>query len=170
MANNNNFKPQNILTADEWKLVSLLIELLEPFYIVTQQCSKNNALLSSVIPHAAVLKKFYNHKANITSSESSFTTLQSLAESIEEAFERRLYSTNNSTRINLLDNNLFLLSTVIDPRYKLKFFPENLINKVKRLLKSEVKSHSCRETRQSVEEPPKKPKAKLSKDDVPTNF
>ena len=170
VANNNNFKPQNILTADEWKLVSLLIELLEPFYIVTQQCSKNNALLSSVIPHAAVLKKFYNHKANITSSESSFTTLQSLAESIEEAFERRLYSTNNSTRINLLDNNLFLLSTVIDPRYKLKFFPENLINKVKRLLKSEVKSHSCRETRQSVEEPPKKPKAKLSKDDVPTNF
>ena len=65
---------------------------------------------------------------------------------------------------------MFLLSTVIDPRYKLKFFPENLINKVKRLLKSEVKSHSCRETRQSVEEPPKKPKAKLSKDDVPTNF
>ena len=61
VANNNNFKPQNILTADEWKLVSLLIELLKPFYIVTQQCSKNNALLSSVIPHAAVLKKFYNH-------------------------------------------------------------------------------------------------------------
>ena len=109
VANNNNFKPQNILTADEWKLVSLLIELLEPFYIVTQQCSKTNALLSSLITHAAVLKKFYNHKANITSSESSFTTLQSLAESIEEAFERRLCSTNNSTRINLLDNNLFLL-------------------------------------------------------------
>ena len=65
---------------------------------------------------------------------------------------------------------MFLLSTVIDPRYKLKFFPENLINKVKRLLKSEVKSHSCRKTRQSVEEPPKKHKAKLSKDNVSTNF
>ena len=119
VANNNNFKPQNILTADEWKLVSLLIELLEPFYIVTQQCSKNNALLSSVIPHAAVLKKFYNHKANITSSESSFTTLQSLAESIEDAFEGRLYSTNNSSRIDLYDFNLFLLTTAFDPRYQL---------------------------------------------------
>ena len=55
---NNKFKPENILTADEWKLVSLLNELLKPFYIVTQQCSKNNTLLSSVILHKAVLKKF----------------------------------------------------------------------------------------------------------------
>ena len=53
---NNKFKPENILTADEWKLVSVFNELLEPFYIVTQQCSKNNALLSKAIPHAAVLK------------------------------------------------------------------------------------------------------------------
>ena len=58
MANNNNFKPENILTADEWKLVSLLIEVLKPFYIVMQQCSKNNALLLSVIPHATALKRF----------------------------------------------------------------------------------------------------------------
>ena len=34
---NNKFKPENILTADEWKLVSVFNELLEPFYIVTQQ-------------------------------------------------------------------------------------------------------------------------------------
>ena len=40
VANNKNFKPKNIHTADELKLVSLLIELLEPFYVVTQQCSK----------------------------------------------------------------------------------------------------------------------------------
>ena len=83
--------------------LSHLIELLEPFYIVTQQCCKNNALLSSVNPHAAALKRFFNYKTNSTSSESSFTTLESLAESIEEAFERRLYSTNNSSRINLLN-------------------------------------------------------------------
>ena len=51
----NKFKPEHILTADEWKLSSILNELLEPFYIVTQQCSKNNALLSSVNPHAEVL-------------------------------------------------------------------------------------------------------------------
>ena len=93
--------------------------------------------------------------------------------SIEEAFERRLYSTNDSLRINLHDNNLFLLTAAIDPKYKLNFFPKNLKNKVKRLLKSEVKNHSCRETCQSVEVslvPPEKPKAQLPKDDVPTFF
>ena len=36
---NNKFKTKNILTADEWKLVSLHNELLEPFYIVPEQCS-----------------------------------------------------------------------------------------------------------------------------------
>ena len=34
---NNKFKPDNILTANEWKLVSILNELFEPFYTVTQQ-------------------------------------------------------------------------------------------------------------------------------------
>jgi len=101
---------------------SLLTKLLEPFYIVTQQCCKNNALLSSVIPHAAALKRVFNHKANSTSSKSSFTTLESVAESIEEAFKKRLYSTNNSSRIYIHNNNLFLVTTAIDLRYNHKFF------------------------------------------------
>ena len=87
MANNKNFKPENILTAGEWKLVCLLVKLLEPFYIVKQQCSKNKTLLFSVIRHAAALKRLFNHKTNSNSSESSFTTFESLAESTEEAFE-----------------------------------------------------------------------------------
>ena len=169
---NNNFKPENVLTADEWKLVSLLNELLEPFYIVTQKCSKNNALLSSVIPHAAVLKKFFNHKANSPPGpdQSSSTTL---AENIEEAFERRFYTTNNSSRINLHDNDLFLLTTAVDPRYRLDFFSDNLRQKVVRILKSQVKNHSCRETGQSGQVPLiplNKPKAQIPTNDVPKNF
>ena len=46
---NNKFKPENILTADEWKRVSLLNELLEAFNIATQKCSKTKALLSRAI-------------------------------------------------------------------------------------------------------------------------
>ena len=68
---------------------------------------------------------------------------------------------------------MFLLTTGIDLSYKLNFFPENLKNKVKRLLKSEVKNHSCRETCKSVEVSlvlPEKPKAQLPKDVVPTIF
>ena len=49
------------------------------------QCSKNNALLSGVIPRAAVLKKFFNHKANSPPGrdQSSSTTLE---ENIENTF------------------------------------------------------------------------------------
>ena len=68
---------------------------------------------------------------------------------------------------------MILLTTAIDPRYKLNFFPENLKNKVKRLLKSEVKNHSCRETCKSVEVslvPPEKLKDQLPNDNVPQTF
>ena len=67
---------------------------------------------------------------------------------------------------------MFFLTTIIDPRYELSFFPKILKTKVKRLLKSEVKNHSCRETCKSVEVSlvlPEKPKAQLPKDVVPTN-
>ena len=82
-------------------IVSLLNELLEPFYIVTQQCSKNNALLSSVISHAAVLKQSLKHKAYGPQGQSSSTALATLAENIKKASERRFYTINDSTRINL---------------------------------------------------------------------
>ena len=84
-------KPENILTADEWKLVSLLNELLEPFYTVTQKCSESKTLLSSVIPHAAVLKKKFYHKAHSPPGQSSSTTLATLAENTKEALKRTYY-------------------------------------------------------------------------------
>ena len=68
---------------------------------------------------------------------------------------------------------MFLFTTGIVLSYKLNFFPENLKNKVKRLLKSEVKNHSCRENCQSVEVSlvtSKKHKAQLPKENIPTNF
>ena len=74
-ANNNKFKPENILTADKWKVVSLLIELLKPIYIVTRQCSKNNASLSSVIRRAAALKRFFYRKTNSNLIESLWKAL-----------------------------------------------------------------------------------------------
>ena len=58
-----------------------------------QQCSKNNALLSSVIQHAAVLKKVFNPKAYSPPGQSSFTTLAILAECIKKAFKRSFHTT-----------------------------------------------------------------------------
>ena len=81
--------------------------------------------MSSVILHAAVLKKFFNHKTNSPPGKSSYITLATLAENIE-AFERRFYTTNNRTQINLHENDLFLLTKAFDARYQLDFLPANL--------------------------------------------
>ena len=53
--------------------------------------------MSSAIPDTTVLKKYFNHKANTPPEKCSSTNLATLAENIEKAFERRLYTTNNST-------------------------------------------------------------------------
>ena len=95
-----------------------------------------------------------------------------MAENIEETFERMFFTTNNSTRINLHDNNFFILTTAVDPRYRLDFFPANLKLKVLRLLKWQVKNHCCRETGQSGQVPlvpPKKRKAQIPTN-APKNF
>ena len=65
-------------------------------------------MLSSEISHAEVLKKFFNHKANSPAlGQSSSTTLTTLAENIEKVLERRFYTTKNSTRVYLHDNEYF---------------------------------------------------------------
>ena len=75
-----------------------------------------------MIPHAAVMKKFFSHKANSPQGESKSTTLATLAENIEEVFERRFYTTINNTRKTFIitifyyAQQLFTLST-----YRLDF-------------------------------------------------
>ena len=62
---NNKFKPKNVLTAYEWKLVSFLNKLLKPFFVVAQQFSKKKKRIAvKCNTYAAVLRKFFNHKAN----------------------------------------------------------------------------------------------------------
>ena len=53
-----------------------------------------------------------------------------MAENIEEGFGRRFYTINDSTRINLHENDSFLITTDVDPQYRLHFFLANLKQKV----------------------------------------
>ena len=63
VANYKNDQDSNI-TPEEWQLVNDIILLLKPFFFVKKECSKNNALLSSVITHAKSLTKFVNFYGN----------------------------------------------------------------------------------------------------------
>ena len=50
------------------------------------------------------------------------TTIATLAQNIKEAFKRKFYTTNNSTRLNFYDNDLFLFTSSVNPQYRLDFF------------------------------------------------
>ena len=63
-----------------------------------------------------------------------------LTGNLEEAFERSFYATNNSSHLKLHDNSLLLVTTVVDPRNRLYFFPPNLKQEIERLLKLKLKS------------------------------
>ena len=52
-----------INTQKEWQLVCQVLKLFEPFQLVTEDCSKNHDLLSSIIPHAQALRNFISHQA-----------------------------------------------------------------------------------------------------------
>ena len=60
---------------------------------VTNECSKNNALLSSVIPHTKSLTKFVNFNEN---SKEVSNVYKTLAKNIEEVCERKFYTNNNN--------------------------------------------------------------------------
>ena len=74
---------------------------------------------------------------------------------MEEACENRLYST--SSDLNLYDNTLLLITTAVDPRYRLSVFPFELKEKVKTLLHMEVKKHSRCEANQRCDSPTHQP-------------
>ena len=95
-----------------------------------------------------------------------------MAETIEEACERT-YTTNNSSRLNLNDNSWLLVTTAVDPRYRLSVFPPSLKSKVDSLLELEVRRHSCRDTGQSDDSlivPPKNPKPQSPTNIDPKSF
>ena len=71
------------------------------------------------------------------------------------------------------DNKLLLVTTAVDPRYRLSAFPSYLKNNVKELLKLEVKKHICFKADQSSDSPtlpPEKPKSQPSANFDPKKF
>ena len=103
----------------------------------------------------------------------SFTILATSAENIEKAFKRRFYATNNSTQKTFIIVTCFYSQKLLIHSNYLTFSLLIFKQKVVRLLKSQVKNHSCRESSQSGQVslgPPNKPKAQLPKNDVPKNF
>lgn len=103
--NDSDIKP---LLPEEWKLIESCIQLLSPFEEATRELSSSHALISSAIPIIQLLENkvdnclrspdFYQIRPAVTTLKKELSTMFS----------------------HLVENNLYVIATYLDPRYKHK--------------------------------------------------
>lgn len=115
-----------ILSSYEWNLVEKLLHILQPFYEITKQVSSEMSCLSDVIPHVIALERYLLKPGNDSG-------IQTTKKSFQNALKKRLLSQDN---LNILEEKNYVLSTALDPRYKLKYMKEERKTVEKWLLES----------------------------------
>ncbi|GBP64730.1 Zinc finger BED domain-containing protein 4 [Eumeta japonica] len=109
-ASTNNKIPQ--LTSEEWMLIDKVITLLRPFEEVTKELSAADVSVPSLIPLIATLERILN----------DFDSTDELIGDTTAVLKQELFN-----KFSFLENEvLFITTTFIDPRYKVKFFKNTL--------------------------------------------
>ena len=116
---------QNVITAYikiNWEEVDTLIEILKPFYEMTQRLQKDSSILSEIIPLSSGTKSQL--------ADQAFPAM----ESTREAFLQSL-----SLRFEQYENIEFCsFATALDPRYKLHIFGEEKRIAIREALKMKI--------------------------------
>ncbi|GBP47788.1 Zinc finger BED domain-containing protein 4 [Eumeta japonica] len=104
----------------EWKIIECCLEVLKPFEEATCEMSSSQALISSVIPIIQMLlKKLDDYLTKPRESDAIRLAVSDLKSQFSAKFS------------SLEDNNLYAMSTYLDPRYKHKFFKPVTEEKIK---------------------------------------
>ncbi|XP_072929650.1 zinc finger BED domain-containing protein 4-like [Epargyreus clarus] len=116
-ANDNNI---DSILPEEWKIIECCLEVLKPFEEATREMSSSQALISSVIPIIQMLlKKLDDYLIKPRESDAIRLAVSNLKSQFSAKFS------------SLEDNNLYAISTYLDPRYKYKFFKPVTEEKIK---------------------------------------
>ncbi|XP_063930361.1 zinc finger BED domain-containing protein 4-like [Zophobas morio] len=96
---------------EDWKIIECCVDLLKPFEEATRELSNSHTLISSVIPIIKMLgKKLDDYLTRPQDSDPIRVAVTTL-------------KTEVSAKFSLLEeNNLYVIATYLDPRYKHKFF------------------------------------------------
>jgi hypothetical protein len=111
-----------ILSLSQWELLDIVVNILRPFEEITREVCNESACLSEVLPAVTVLKAFLTSGDNLTVTSMRTALLDSLTERFQ----------------HLYTSNIHLLSTVLDPRFKLSFLPPDAQSFTRHLLTSAV--------------------------------
>lgn len=101
------------LTPNDWLQLESYVKILKPFEEVTKSMSSNEACISSVIPLIHVLTRTMQIFLREDNNDQNCKNLvQKLIEEINNRFSE------------IHNNNIYAISTYLDPKYKTKFFNE----------------------------------------------
>ncbi|CAI5682323.1 unnamed protein product [Oreochromis niloticus] len=133
------------LTAHQWALMETTVAILAPFEELTKKVSSYDALASDVIPAVTVLVRLLNRE---TDEDHGVKTMKA---TLLAAVKKRFSDVDT--------NPLYFISTILDPRYKDRFFSNNTAPEAKLHLKQELRMMSRAEAEGSwaeAAEPPAK--------------
>ncbi|XP_063924783.1 zinc finger BED domain-containing protein 4-like [Zophobas morio] len=109
------------ISPEEWKIIECCVELLKPFEEATRELSNSHTLISSVIPIIKMLaKKLDDYLTRSKDSDSIRVAVTTLKTEVSAKFSTLLE-----------ENNLYVIATYLDPRYKHKFFTPVIEKKIK---------------------------------------
>ena len=161
-------------TPNEWQLIDKVLRLLQPFFEITKKVSGEQSLLSSVIPDVAALNR-YLKKCNVKA-----TGIYTLKDELRNALKKRFLVPQHEDKLNIMLDKPYVLSTLLDPRFKGRYmqhesFAEGktlLLEEVKRVAEEQIEQESEGDGRVSLEnEPPaKKKKGDSLQEDIHIDF
>lgn len=128
------------LTLRQWGLIESIIKMLEPFEVVTQSLSRENATMSDAIPTLQMLK------VQLRALEKTFVDNDDEeAAGFVSSLLLRL-ETNQKLNTEIVDSEEYICATILDPRYRpglpsFMLFAEEDVEKYKRWIVMRVSAH-----------------------------
>lgn len=105
------------LDKNQWELLESTLALLEPFEEITKIISAGWSCISEVVPYVALLKKYLEKDNELHRFVG--TMKSELRKSISGRFDHKLHE------------EWYTVATFLDPRFKLKIFPDDLKASIK---------------------------------------
>ena len=163
-----------IPTANEWQLMEKVLRLLQPFFEVTKKISGDQSILSSVIPDVTALERYLS-KYSVKDSG-----IHTLKDELLKSLQKRFCS-NDENEFNILFTKVFVMSTLLDPRFKGKYMTHNaytngrqmLLDNLKKISIVRIQANDCTETEEdTIDEGPasKKRKPQSLQDEIHLDF
>ncbi|KAK0138931.1 Zinc finger BED domain-containing protein 4 [Merluccius polli] len=116
-------------TIHQWKLIENMISILAPFEELTQQISSSTASAADVIPCVRALTRLL--EKTVESDHGVKTSKAVLLEAVKKRFA------------DIDTQKLYAIATMLDPRYKDRYFPEALKPTVHDMFRDVLAAHGC---------------------------